>query len=156
MGILLSFLGGNWRWLAIVAALTAGWLYISHLNSTVDRLAKDNVILQSTITTYAETNDENLRQLDTLQKQCRVDIGAVERKCAADTKIDNTVTVIQEKVRHVPVPASACTAVDPRLRALIGELRSLPGAGGGDQDRDRKNPGPGKPAVVSSSPARSG
>jgi hypothetical protein len=120
--------------LALVLVIGVIALYVLNLKAEVsDGLAK-LATQAATINELQATNQVNMKALDDLRAADALAQASLTNDAAHQQTIVKTVTQIQERVIHVPVPSTACRAADARDLDAVAGVRQLLGTPAADSD----------------------
>lgn len=122
--------------LAAVAALGV-FIWIMSMRTTIADLRLENGHLGNALERQQQVNKDNLAELGKLKSDYQRQLAALTLDLTESQAQEKTITVIKEKIRHVPVPtpgAAVACPVGPRTLAALGELRNLAGRPAADQD----------------------
>lgn len=116
--------------LGLLAALVAGWLYVSGLHSEVARLEAHVGQVTSEREEARRVAQANAETAEAIKADADRQLAAVQGELAAERQRHAQYAEIKEEIRHVPAAAQTCP-VDPAVLRALERLRQRP-AGHGD------------------------
>lgn len=132
--------------LGLLAAVVAGWLYLSGLRSDVARLTTERDHLLTQRDEAVRTAQANADATDAIRQESERQMAAVADALAAERQRADRYAKIKETIRHVPAPAQTCP-VDPTVLAALDGLRQrTQPAGAADPGPGGEGDRPGAPA----------
>ncbi|MES2055802.1 MAG: hypothetical protein V4564_07690 [Pseudomonadota bacterium] len=136
-----KYLAGAAALLLIVGVIA---LYVLNLRAEVSDAQAQIAAKDATINELQATNAANIKALHDLQAADALAQASLAHDAAQQQTIVKTVTQIQERVIHVPVPSTSCRAADARDLDAVAGVRQLLGAPAADPKPDGSNPAAGR------------
>ena len=115
--------------LGVIAALVAGWLYVSGLRSEVTRLEARVGQVTSEREEARRVAQANADAAEAIRQDAARQVEAVEDALATERQRHAEFADMKEEVRHVPAAAQSCP-VDPAVLRALDRLRQRPAAHG--------------------------
>jgi len=126
--------------LGLIAALVAGWLYVSNLRSEVARLETRVGQVTSEREEARRVAQANADAVEAVKANAEQQLAAVQDALAAERQRHAQYAEIKEEIRHVPTAAQSCP-VDPAVLRALDRLRQRPTAhGDGGEGHSPGNP----------------
>lgn len=122
--------------LGLIAAVVAGWLYVSGLRSEVTRLESRVGQMTSERDAARRVAQVNAEAAEAIKADADRQLAAVQDELSAERLRHAQFAEIKEEIRHVPVAAQSCP-VDPAVLRALDRLRQRPAA---DGDRSEIHP----------------
>ena len=115
--------------LGLLAALFAGWLYISGLRNEVTRLEARVGQVSSEREEARRVAQANADAAEAIKADAERQLAAVQDELSAERQRHAQFAEIKEEVRHVPPAAQSCP-VDPAVLRALDRLRQRPATHG--------------------------
>jgi hypothetical protein len=119
--MILRFLAGNWQWMALVATIVAGFLYITGLHSQIDARTAERDLARSQVSTLGkliENQNDAVLALEAAAAMNR-DVYLAGLKAAEKQAIKLEIKASDYLATPIPTdPAEACVVADH----ILGEV----------------------------------